>query len=348
MKTKHSRKSLLITLGILLFFAAAIFGAYKLIDWIGERKRAAAAPPTVFLNNPKAGEVYPVNQLVYVQASAVGTSDIQVLELRLDGQSTGKAFNDAGIDGAFDGQFEITITDGPHSISVRATDQNGLIGQSIPIQIFGTGDKPDDGLLIYISQEGDTLESISDDFNVDLDELKGLNPDLGDGVLPPGTRVKIPQGEEEEPAPDPAPADPAIPPAPPGGPPPNTTPLVEITEALPIIDVVSVIRQLNTPKAPDSLTALHEGCDVTLSWNDNSTNEDFFRVWFGGLGVPPRVIATVSSSDHTGQVWYQFNTPPAGIYNFWVEAVNALGVQPSEDVWVGVPATQCEDFGRNT
>jgi LysM repeat protein len=347
MKIKRSRKSLLITLGILLFIAAAIFGAFRLIDWIGERKRTAAAPPTVYLNNPKAGEVYPVGQLVYVQASAVGTADIQVLELRLDGQSTGKAFNDDGIDGAFDGQFEITITDGPHSVSVRATDQNGLIGQSIPIQIFGTGDKPEDGLLIYISQEGDTLESIAEDFDEDLDDLKGLNPDLGDGVLPPGTRVKIPQGDEEEPAPDPAPAGPAIPPAPPappGGPPPNTTPLVEITEALPIIDVVSVIRQLNTPKAPDGLTALHEDCLVTLSWNDNSTNEDSFRIWFAGLGLPPRVIANVSSPEQTGPVWYQFNTPPAGIYSFWVEAVNALGAQPSEDIWIGVPATQCEDF----
>ncbi len=128
MKENKSRKPILITLGILLFLAATLFLVYKIIDRVGENKRAAAAPPTVQLINPIAGDTYPIGQTVNVLASAVGTVDIQVLELRLDGQSTEKAFNDDGIDGAFDGHFEITITEGPHALSVRATDQNGLIG----------------------------------------------------------------------------------------------------------------------------------------------------------------------------------------------------------------------------
>ena len=353
MKKTPSKKPILIALGILLFLAAACFLGYIIIDRVGENKRAAAAPPTVQLISPTAGDTYPVGQMINVLASAIGTVDIQVLELRLDGQSTEKAFNDGGIDGAFDGHFEITLTEGPHTLSVRATDQNGLIGQSMPITIIGSADKPEDGLLMYVSQEGDTLASIADEFGIDLDKLKELNPDLGDGVIPPGTRVTLPPDRDEEPPQEPAPAPAAgadgqaTQPGTqnqPGGPPPNTSPLIEVSEALPIVDWASIITTINTPKAPSGLSASHEGCLVTLSWNDNSTNEDAFRIWFSGLGVPPRVIATVSSSEHTGPVWYQFNTPPAGIYSFWVEAVNSLAAQPSEDVWIGVPATQCEDF----
>ena len=84
MKNKQSRKAILITLGILLFLTAAFFLAYKVLDRVGENKRTAAAPPTVQLINPIAGDTYPIGQTVNVLASAVGTANIQMLELRLD------------------------------------------------------------------------------------------------------------------------------------------------------------------------------------------------------------------------------------------------------------------------
>ena len=349
MNTKRSKKWIWITIGILLFIGTLVFISLKAIDLITENKRANASPPTVQIVSPIAGDIFPVGQTIYTAATAVGTADIQYIELHLDGESAGKAFNDDGSSGAFDGQFEFTIADGGHMLSARTVDKNGLVGQSIPIPVYGTVETENTGALVFTSDEGDTLASIADDFGMDLDDLKQLNPDLGGGELPPSTIVNLPDDNIEEPPPEPAAAGGGQP----GQPgtttkkdvtPPNTPMLTEKIRANPIINPFKVLTQIKPPKAPDGLEVSHEGCLVTMKWNDNSESEDSYRIWFTGLGLPPRVIATVSSSEHTGPVWYQFTTPPAGIYGFWVEAVNIIGAQPSEEFWLGIPATQCEDY----
>jgi len=346
MNAKRSIKWIWITIGILLFIGALVLISLKAIDQITENKRANAAPPTVQIISPIAGDIFPAGQTIYAAATAVGTADIQYIELHIDGESIGKAFNDDGSSGAFNGQFEITIADGGHMLSARTVDQNGLVGQSIPIPVYGTVETENAGALVFTSEEGDTLASIADDLGVNLDDLKQLNPDLGDGELPPGTIVNLPDDNIEEPAPQP--------PAAGGGQPgtttkkdvtpPNTPMLTEKIGTNPIKNPLKDLTQTKPPKAPDGLEVSHEGCLVTMKWNDKSESEDSYRIWFTGLGMPPRVIATVSSPEHIGPVWYQFNTPPAGIYGFWVEAVNIIGAQPSEEFWLGIPATQCEDY----
>jgi hypothetical protein len=98
------------------------------------------------------------------------------------------------------------------------------------------------------------------------------------------------------------------------------------------------------PEAPGGLQASVENCQLTLTWGDHSDNEDVFNIWISGLGVPARIIGTAESGDRIGQVWYQVPSPPAGIYSVWVESVNAYGAQPSEPVWIGVAAQQCEHY----
>jgi hypothetical protein len=346
MDAKQKRKRILVILGILLFTAAAVFLALKIFDWIMDYRRAEAAPPTVQVISPIAGETFPVGQAILVLSTAQGRSIVQIMELWLDGQSMGKVFNDKSGSSTLSGEFKTSLEEGGHLLSVRAVDQNGLVGQSIPIPIYGTTENPDNVALASLSKEGDTLADIADEFGVNDEDLEQINPELGGGELPSGTRIYLPIGTEEEPPPEPA--------APTGGqpvvaggqvaPPPNSPMLAEIKRANPIINAFKAITQIKPPPAPDGLEASYKDCLVTLTWNDNSDSEESFRIWFAGLGMPPRVIATVSSSEHTGPVWFQFNTPPAGIYNFWVEAVNSLGAQPSEEVWIGIPATQCEDF----
>ena len=358
MNAKRSKKWIWITIGIVLFIGAVVFISLKAIGLITENKRANASPPTVQIVSPIAGDIFPVGQTIYTAATAVGTADIQYIELHLDGESAGKAFNDDGSGGAFDGQFEFMITDGGHMLSARTVDKNGLVGQSIPIPVYGTVETENAAALVFTSEEGDTLASIADDLGVELDDLEQLNPNLGDGDLPPGTSTNLPDDDIKEPPPEPAAAGGGQP----GQPgtttkkdvtPPNTPMLTEKIRANPIINPFKVLTQIKPfvvfaddkpPQAPDGLEVSHEGCLVTMKWNDNSESEDSYRIWFTGLGMPPRVIATVSSSDHTGPVWYQFTTPPAGIYGFWVEAVNIIGAQPSEEFWLGIPATQCEDY----
>lgn len=349
MNTKRKKKWIWMFLGIVLFIGAVVLISLKAIDLITENKRASAAPPTVQIVSPIAGDVFSAGETVFSSTTAIGTADIQLIELMLNGESVGKAFNDAGSSGAFDGRLDFIIQEGAHMLSARTVDQNGMVGQSIPIPIHGILKTDTSRTLAYTSREGDTLVSIADDLGVDLDDLRELNPDLGDGELTPGTSVNLPDDDKKDTIPEPPPTggdQPGQPGAEPkkDTPPPNTPMLSEIIGAIPIFRPINVLMQTKPPQAPDGLEASHEDCLVTLQWNDNSEYEDTYRIWFTGLGMPARVIATVSSSEHTGRVWYQFPTPPAGIYGFWVEAVNAIGAQPSEEAWLGVPATQCEDY----
>ena len=353
MKKKHFNKWLPITAILLVVIALLGFGAYRILDMLGEAKQARFAPPTVLILSPKAGQAYPAGSTVYVSASASGQNEIQKMELRMDGELAGQVFNDAGREGILNGEFEITVTEGGHLVTVKAVDQNGLIGQSIPIPLYGEAGVTSQGMLAYTSMEGDTLESIAEQFGIDIADIRALNPDLGDGELQPGTTVYLPLPNEETPEEE-QPAQPGTAAAA-SGPAgegeiqteveiPNIAMLAKLKPAEIPSGAIRALMQAKPPAAPTGLQASYQDCKVTLAWNDNSEDEDAFRIWFGGLGQPARVIDTVSSSTHTGPVWYRFNTPPAGIYQFWVEAVNALGAQAGEETWIGIPGTLCEDF----
>jgi hypothetical protein len=82
------------------------------------------------------------------------------------------------------------------------------------------------------------------------------------------------------------------------------------------------------------LKAQLSGCQVVLTWNDNATNESGYKVWMAGLGLPPRLIATLEAGPATGAVWFQFQAPPPGFFSFWVEAYNFYRAQPSNIAWV--------------
>jgi len=152
----------------------------------------------------------------------------------------------------------------------------------------------------------------------------------GDEPYPNQPPEKKPPGSSN---PDPKP------PAPPPQPPPNTNKLIPVN----LIDVNSWLPTIlsNRPKAPTSMQAGFENCTIRLVWTDNSTNEDHFKLWMQGLGGPPKVIANLKGSPQTGPAWYEFASPWTGIYSFWVEAVNGLGGQSSEIVWVGINDLSC-------
>jgi hypothetical protein len=116
--------------------------------------------------------------------------------------------------------------------------------------------------------------------------------------------------------------------------------ITDIGIATDINSIISILLS-NMPKAPSSLQAGYESCNIRLVWMDNADNETHFNVWMQALGGPPRVIATLSGTPKTGPVWYEFASPWTGIYSFWVESVNALGSQSSEIAWVGVTDLNC-------
>jgi len=331
---------LVISLIVLSCFAAVL---YRVIKLVIADKRTQNSTPVVQITSPNAGETVPANTSILVNATATGRTPIMRIELWLDGQIVEQSFNQAASSGAFDGQFMASVADGGHLLVARAVDQDGLIGQSVPIPVYGSSLVNDMTTLVYPAKEGDTLGGIANDFGLDIETVNGMNPALGAGGLAGGTVVNLPIRDDDNTQPQQPPAS-VIQPEPIAIP--DAVLLPAVIPPNPIAAAWGALTALKLPQAPSDLrpVAIAADCRMSLYWLDNSDSEDYFRVWMAGLGVPARVIATVSSSTHTGPVWYRFDIPPAGIYSFWVEAVNGLGAQPSEIEWVGVPATQCKQY----
>lgn len=338
MKNKSSKKWVLIAVGSLIFIAVLIFSALKIIDIVEKNKRASNTPPTIQVLSPSTGDAFAPGESVLVLASALGRTPIQYIELWFDNNPAGKVFNSQLISGLFPAEFAIEMPAGVHSLYVRALDQDGLVAQTIPMQILSSAEAGEVGLGVYSAQEGETLVDIAQDFGVDNDTLKNLNPALGDNTLPPGSMVNLPPTDTGETT--------GKPPAPPVPQAPNIdisgiTFLPIANTANEISQALSLLAQLKPPTAPSGLQVFQDGCYVVLTWMDNSTNEDRFNIWISGLGVTPRKMQSVSSSDYSGRVYFRFTTPYEGIYNFWVEAENTIGTQPSESVWIGIPPMDC-------
>ena len=325
----------------MVFISILVFAALKIIDGINANKRAGNTPPTIQVQSPQAGETFIPGEAMFVLASALGRTPIQYIELWFDSASIGKVFNDQLNSDLFPAEFTVEITEGSHTLYVRAVDQEGLIAQSIPIPVYGSAELAEGAVSVYPSQEGENLEGIADEFGVDEGAVKDLNPSIGDGTLPAGTMITLPPEANGEPEAQP-PAATAPQPAPAGG---QTgvsfLPVARATN--PIIDAFKSLTQLKPPAAPSDLQASMDGCSLVLTWMDNAADENHYNIWISGLGVPARILDVVSSSEHTGRVWYKFTTPTSGIYNFWVEAENVIGSQPGEAVWIGVPPMECGD-----
>ncbi|MCJ7621882.1 MAG: LysM domain-containing protein, partial [Anaerolineaceae bacterium] len=352
MKPKRVRKGILIAVGILILIAAMIIITLKIIDIIEENKRSKSSPPVIQIQSPQAGDAFATGEPLFVIASALGRNPMQYVELWFDGASAGKVFNDQSSNGLFPAQFSVEVPEGGHTLFLRAVDQEGLTSQSIPITVYGSADMANGAVSVYQAQEGETVEGIAEEFEIDAASLKDLNPRLAVGKLPEGTQVTLPPAadwapEDQPPADDAtqtqAPAATAPQPQPGGGQP--GTPLQpKMSAANPIMNAINILTRFKPPAAPTGLQVSMEDCSVTLSWMDNAEDEDQYSIWMSGLGVPARQIGSASSSAHTGRVWYKFNTPPAGIYTFWIEAENVIGSQASDPIWTGIPATQCEDY----
>jgi len=338
-----NKKKIWIGIAILLFVGLLAVISWKSISIIQDNKRLKNTPPSVAVMTPKAGDTVASGSVIVVSATAQGANTIQYMEVWLDGKQVGKVFNDHSTEGTFFGALDVEIGSGGHSLSVRVVDREGTIGQSQPIAVYGSDAINEDVAFVTLSQDGDTLNKIADDYGVDAGELEAINQDLGQGELPPGTAVKLPDNDRQAEEPDGQGGQDNTPSAAEfldtlTG---NPTILKELANPNPVTNPFKILTQGELPKAPDGLEFTHKDCLATLKWNDNSDYEQSYRIWMVGLGLSPRVIATVESSAHTGPVWFQFNIPPAWMYGFWIEAVNFVGAQPSEELWVGIPETQC-------
>jgi hypothetical protein len=192
-----------------------------------------------------------------------------------------------------------------------------------------------------ITEEGLTLEDVAAGMGAEPGELQALNPNLGDGPLPGGSIITTPPSSTQETGDEPPPAS-VIQPAP-----------LPVTPSIPALKPIGVavmtakdlasILLSRFPRAPEDLEVGFEDCVVYMQWEDKADNESHFNVWMQRLGGPPQIIETLGGSSATGPAWYKFKSPSSGAYGFWVEAVNALGSQPSAKKWIFIADLSCKD-----
>jgi hypothetical protein len=357
--------SLLVVAFLAILLVLVALAAIRILRGLNRGRVQQNMPPAVIVHSPSAGQSAPAGSFLLAHITATGQNPIFRVELWVDGEPMETQTPDPAMGevATFDVIADLLVIEGPHMFFARAVDVEGLVGQSLPIPV--QGDPPlaeGEAALLVVAEEGERLQEIADAHGVDVGTLQELNPDLGDGGLPEDTAVVVPfppdQSGGDSPSEPQAPSGnvPSQPPPgqtqpqPPGVVPPPPAPFPVPPPGVPPLQVVGVVAidipslipilLSNLPKAPTSLQAGAENCRVRLQWHDNADNETHFKVWMQGLGMPPRVIATLKGSPVTGPAWYEFASPQVGIYSFWVEAVNALGGQPSEIKWVAIT-----DFG---
>jgi hypothetical protein len=125
-------------------------------------------------------------------------------------------------------------------------------------------------------------------------------------------------------------------------------------EEMDMMHTLSFTPARTTPVAPDGLAAVAgAGPQVTLTWNDKSTNETHFLVQrtTNPATVPWVTIANVPTADRAGtsppQVTYQDTTVAAGTtYYYRITATNAVGYLPPEPYTdpeaIGFPTVQAD------
>jgi hypothetical protein len=320
--------AIIIAMALLLLGVAGVYlGGRYAIRW----QRAAQAPPQVLVRDPASGTRFDPHSPIEVVAEAWGSSPVAEISLSVDGQLQETRPNADPQAPSFRASFEIEVDEGPHVVVARAVDQDGLVGQSLPITILGnSGDGAGPILMNWPARAGETLTDIAEKLGFGAHGLDGVNAAIGDGPLADGTVVQVPVNPGAPPPqvdiimPAPIPVDT------------SSATRLKLIASINIVGRLLSARQLLLPAAPSGTQAIYRDCSIILRWEDNSENEAYFNIWMSGLGHSPRIIARASSSPGKGPVWVQFDAPEVGLYSFWVEAVNLIGSQPSEVAWVGV------------
>jgi LysM repeat protein len=334
-----------------------------------DQARAEYEPPTVYIIEPASGTSVPSGTGLLVAATAVGRTPITRVELWAADElvETLESEVPEGMS-SFAASFEFIVSEGSNLLFVRAVNTAGIIGQSAPVSVFGEPLSPGDIVTEVTVEEGQTLEDIADSYEVDPGTLQQLNPDLGGQQPPPGTSVTVPAPEREEddehvappsvgpsvPSTPPESVQVPMPPVPPLGslptlpgpiapgpflPPPSGVHTSTVPTAPWPVMVGVVLRPVipvfTPPAAPTGLQGYVEDCMVHLRWTDNAGDELRYELWMAPMGGSKRLLASLQPSGG-GPAWVKFAAPLTGGLSFWVEAVNVVGKQPSNIVWIEV------------
>ena len=225
------------------------------------------------------------------------------------------------------------LTEGAHTVFVRAVDVNGRTADSNAVHIQAS---PAAGLIVVQTTQGEeTIQSLAEQNGVAPEEIAAINPSIDPaGTIPPGTEFFV----ALHPFDLSSVGDPPLS-LPPAG------PVIPAEEGAPIGPAFYLEDILNlhpdAPAAP-SLYASVGVCNVSLTIQDNSDAENGFFIYaLSDSDVSFKRIASLKS--HSGASLLQYSVPNQhGQVQFHVSSYNSAGESPSTPVAVKVTSPQCD------
>lgn len=271
----------------------------------------------VSLTEPLNGESYPVSAGLSVRGEAISDGSIARMELWADGELYGTYTAPESDLGLLVHYWDWSPqTPGTHTLMVRAYNGQNQTAFSNMVHIKGVEDT---GYFVITKvEEGDTILSIAQRYNVTVDDILRDNPSLADATaLQAGTELTIHIA---------AAASSSIPST-------GAKVLMNLKQALVKSDIVS-------GDAP-TLTVSGKGCTATLAIGDHSDGEDGFNVYrltpgamfFSKLtGLPAHEGTTILT--------YQ-DENLYGLYHYYVTAFDEGGESASNLVSLKITDANC-------
>ena len=147
----------------------------------------------VSLTGPPDGESYPVSAGLSVRGGAVSDGSIARMELWVDGDLYEEYIAPEDELGLLVHYWDWSPrTLGTHTLMVRAYNDQNQTAFSNAIHIKGVEDT---GFVIVAkAEEGETVSSIAERYNVSIEDVIRESPNLADSILPAGEEVFVPVG----------------------------------------------------------------------------------------------------------------------------------------------------------
>lgn len=192
MKKKKRRRRWIIG----LLSALALVITVTLLISVFSQVRARFSRPLVMIHNPINRQVITLDDSVMVHATARNERGITRAELWADGELIAEKENP---DGDAINPFVLLsswqpTTLGNHILIVRAFAADGTEGQAtVTVEVIEREVKD-----THEVQEGESLESIAEEYGTTEEELEELNPDLPEEGPAPGDELEVPGGGGEE------------------------------------------------------------------------------------------------------------------------------------------------------
>ncbi|MBI5946358.1 MAG: hypothetical protein HY864_18510 [Chloroflexi bacterium] len=274
----------------------------------------------VSLTEPADGESFPISAGLSVRGEAISDGSIARMELWVDGNLYEEYTAPEDGLGLLVHYWDWSPnTLGTHTLMVRAYDNQNQTAFSNVLHIKGVEDP---GFVVLAkAQDGDTLASLAEKYNVSVDDVIRENPQLAESAsFSDGAEVFVPIGA------------PAV----------AVTPSTR-ARLLMNLSQLAANRGLSPQAAPGApeLTVTGQGCSASLSISDLSDNELGFNIYRLDPGAMSFFkLTSLPAHEGDGSLSYQ-DSNLYGLYGYYAAAFDADSEAAGNLVSVNIVDSNC-------